>query len=73
MPRKRKRRSRHIDRANQWRTRLVIGLCILATVAVVCGMLYDRTRVAEPIGFGTHSLHIPALPETDAALPRGDW
>ena len=41
---RRRRRRRYIDKSKRWQTVLVIGLCILAVVAVACGLLYDKAR-----------------------------
>lgn len=42
-----RRRRRHIHNAVRWQTVLVIGLCFITLIAVVGGLIYDKSRLAE--------------------------
>lgn len=68
IPHIRRRRRRHIDKAERWKTLLVIALCILAAVLIILGMRYDKTRWVKPVSLGTNSLYFPAPFEGQSAF-----
>ncbi|MDI9918711.1 hypothetical protein [Rhodococcus sp. IEGM 1379] len=39
------REVRRADPADRLKTRLVIGLCVFTMVAVICGLIYDKSRL----------------------------
>lgn len=41
-----RRKIRRVDRLDQLKAGLVIALCTFTVFAVICGLLYDKSRLA---------------------------